>query len=160
MKALFFNCGLPVFVSLAGFGFLCLGGGKLYLNRVYAQQGVQTLATVTYYTSRSVPNPVASSYAEYRFKTADGLEMKGHQNGYYVRVGEEVKIEYLPNFPEWNRFSGARRINEGWNIPMAIVGFIFFLAGIYAFTKSCSRASNRVVGQAPKTPPDHFRSII
>jgi hypothetical protein len=91
---------------------------------------------VTYYTGQRGPNTVSSSYAEYQFKTADGKEMSGHQNSYYVRVDQEVKIEYLPDSPDWNRFAGAGHVNEHWNLPMVIGGLLFFVLGIYAFVQA------------------------
>ena len=132
------NFGLPILLALAGFGFFCLGAGKIYLNQIYAQKGKEGLARVTVYTSRRTPSSVSSSDAEYQFTTADGREIKGHQNGYHARVGEEVKIEYLPDNPEWNRVSGAGRLNENWNLPMAVGGLLFFAAGIYAFIQAFS----------------------
>jgi hypothetical protein len=43
-----------------------------------------------------------------------------------------VLIKYLPDAPEWNRFSGAGRRLEAWNLPMAMGGLLFFAAGVYA----------------------------
>jgi cytochrome c biogenesis protein ResB len=122
----------PLVVTIGGFGFLCLGAGRLYLNHLYLQEGREALATVTSYTSHQTINPVSSSRTEYQFTTPDGTPMTGVQNGYTARVGEQIKIEYLADAPQWNRFAGAGHRYENWNIPTAVAGFLFFVAGLYA----------------------------
>jgi uncharacterized protein DUF3592 len=130
----FVRFGVPILVALFGLGFACLGGGRIYLNSIYLESGKRAAATVTYATTRNAPNS-QKSFVEYKFKTPDGHEFSGSQSGYYMTVDETVTIEYLPNSPQWNRVSGSDRIQEDWNIPMAMVGFIFFLGGIYALAK-------------------------
>lgn len=137
-EGFFVRFGLPVLIVLVGFGFLGLGAGKLYLNQLYTQEGKQTLGTVTYYTSRPTPRSI-SSLTEYQFATSDGMQIKGNQEGYYTHIGEQVKTEYLPDAPQWNRFAGAGRRNEGWNISMAVGGLLFFVAGIYAVIRTARR---------------------
>jgi Protein of unknown function (DUF3592) len=126
--------GVPIILALFGLGAACLGGSRLYLNRLYRETGKQATATVTYFTNRRAPNSIAS-YGEYQFKTEDGREVHGNQSGYYLAVGETVTIEYLPESAEWNRIYGAGRIRAGWNIPMVIVGSIFFVLGVAAVVK-------------------------
>jgi Protein of unknown function (DUF3592) len=129
--------GPPVVVAIAGLTFLCLGGGRIYLNQLYSQHGQRALGTVTHYTSRQAgANPVSSSRTDYQFTTPDGRQIRGHQPGYYSHVGEQVLIEYLPTAPQWNRFAGAGRRNEPWNLPMALGGLLFFAAGAYATVRT------------------------
>lgn len=116
-----------------GLGFLFVGGSRMHLDQRYRHAGKEATATVTYHTSHQAGlNPVSNSRTDYHFTTPDGTRITGSQTEYSSRIGEQVKIEYLPESPRWNRFVGGGRRYEAWNLPMAIGGLLFFVAGAYA----------------------------
>ena len=129
--------GAPIIVAAFGLGGVGLGGGRIYMNGRYRQTGKRATATVTYSTTRSAPNSTMSS-AQYRFRTDEGRDVVGRQSGYYLRIGETVTVEYLSEAPDWNRVAGSGRLREAWNIPLVLVGSLFFLAGVFSLIRGRS----------------------
>jgi hypothetical protein len=136
MKSWFARYGLAILVSLWGAGFIALGAGRLYLDRLYVQEGQHAAGRVTFATTHGTMNPVSSSVIQYQFATASGASLSGRQEGYSGRVGEVLDIEYLRSSPGWNRIAGAARRYQRWNLPTIVGGLLFLIAGIYATVRA------------------------
>lgn len=115
-------------LALIGLVLALAGGGKMYLNQRYAQEGKRVIGVITGSSSPSA----RSSAIRYEFHTPDGRTFAGTQSRYSGRAGETILLEYLASDPSWSRVAGSEQNDRQSFLPVGIVGVVTLLAGLYS----------------------------
>ena len=129
-------------LALIGLVLALVGGGKMYLNQRYTQEGKRVIGVVTASSMRSG--------IRYEFQTADGRTFTGRQSRYSGRPGETILLEYLASDPSWNRVAGSEQSDRQSFLPIGIVGVLTLLAGLYSIAYVLRRRAG--ADTAPMTP--------
>ena len=111
-------------LAVIGLVLALIGGGKMYLNQRYTQEGKRVIGVVTASSMRSG--------IRYEFQTPDGRTFTGRQSRYSGRPGETILLEYLASDPSWNRVAGSEQSDRESFVPLGIVGLVTLVAGLYS----------------------------